>query len=156
MFGNYYELSELMSTEVEGCFLRQNAQSYVARVTVIVTPAEENSVFDSSDSEACRAKELTPAVPEDWKLGAKAGTLFALSVAGADSFHVEITRIVGTYIDTNPTIVCGAAARAVWEALSFHPSDSVVKWYEREVLTSWRHRDEIPDWSAQGRSFGVD
>jgi hypothetical protein len=75
---------------------------------------------------------------DDWKAGARIGVEFALSVVAAPPTRVLIDRISGLTTDTNPTIVGGAAALAVWKALAFSPPPDVLERLETVVFASWR------------------
>lgn len=75
---------------------------------------------------------------DDWKAGARIGVEFALSVMSSPPTRVLIDRISGLVTDTNPTIVGGAAALAVWEALAFSPPPDTLERLEAVVFASWR------------------
>jgi hypothetical protein len=83
---------------------------------------------------------------DDWKAGARAGVAFALSVAVTPAARVLIDRISGLVTDTNPIIIGGAAALAIWKALAFSPPPDVLERLEATVLTSWqRPANHVPE-----------
>ena len=90
--------------------------------------------------------EEVPAIGyDDWKNGARAGILFAVSLAGVACCRVDVRRMEGLSTDTNPTIVGYTAALAVWKALGFEPTSEMVEKLEAIVFSSWKKPyDEIP------------
>ena len=50
----------------------------------------------------------------------------------------------GLFTDTNPTVLAGAAAYAVWNALEFVPSSETVNHLESVIYKSWDKSDDEP------------
>ena len=100
---------------------------FFARVSVECTspPIE-------ADPPAC---SFTEDVPDTWRAAAIVGAAWALEIAGARVL-CRITAINGMHNDTNPTVVAIAAARAVWAATAFRPSDDLRKQVDDAVLAS--------------------
>lgn len=61
----------------------------------------------------------------DWIEASIYGLRYALKQADAEQGTWTIHRIVGLLVDTNPTFVAVAAARAAWKALNFSPPHEV-------------------------------
>lgn len=81
---------------------------------------------------------------DDWKRGAVRGVEFALTVADQRAV-VVIRRITGMITDTNPSIVAGAAALAIWDALEFTSDETVITTMESVVFRGWkRDNSDIP------------
>ncbi|UOQ69502.1 hypothetical protein MUN86_28070 (plasmid) [Hymenobacter volaticus] len=77
---------------------------------------------------------------DDWENGALAGLAYALHcLSGSQSYRIVVVDIIGTDVDTNPTIVALAALEGLWEALQYRASPA--QWEELEALArqSWQH-----------------
>jgi hypothetical protein len=61
----------------------------------------------------------------DWTDAAVAGCRYALDVASVTCGRWEIHRIVGLVVDTTPTFIAIAAARAAWNACDYRASETV-------------------------------
>lgn len=57
----------------------------------------------------------------DWQEASLYGLRYALAQAGVEQGRWTVDRIVGLLVDTTPTIVAVAAARAVWEVAEYTP-----------------------------------
>lgn len=79
-------------------------------------------------------------VPRAWKAAAVIGAAWAIEVAGV-RVVCRITTISGMPIDTNPTVVAIASARAVWATVGFTPSESLRQQVDQAVSSS----HEVPD-----------
>ncbi|UOG77402.1 hypothetical protein MTX78_23960 (plasmid) [Hymenobacter tibetensis] len=76
---------------------------------------------------------------DDWKNGAIAGLAYALHcLSNSQTYRIVVVDIVGTDVDTNPTIVALAALEGLWEALQY--SASPAQWEELEAMArqSWQ------------------
>ena len=120
----------------------------------VVSLTVENAVGIPSIDMACAGQgfasqgyiEEVPAHGyDDWQEGARAGVLYALSVAETEGAHVFVTKIEGLTTDTNPTIVGAAAALATWAALKFDAPKDVLERLEAQACSSWQlPHDSIP------------
>jgi hypothetical protein len=91
-------------------------------------------------------EEATALGYEDWKQGAMVGVEYALRQANCLDCTVVVTKIVGMFTDTNPSIVAVAAAMAVWQALNYKPTEPEEKKLEDIVFNSWNlPYDAIPE-----------
>jgi hypothetical protein len=128
----------------------KNRLPYFARVSLAVECASDSPELKFSCSGSGFTSqgyvEQVPATGyDDWKSGASAGILFALSVTRHTKCRMDIQGIEGRTTDTNPTVVGYAAALAVWKALHFEPSSEVIEKLETIVFNSWnRPCNEIP------------
>jgi|GEM_PF-2467187 len=134
----------------EGRFRRiHNGVPHCAIVEATVIPTENETLIAID----CQGKgwerqgwleDASPIGYDDWKAGAARGAEFALNIAQRTA-NVTINRITGMITDTNPSTVCGAAAHAVWNALSYMPDGHVVKTMDDIVFRGWkRSSDDIP------------
>jgi hypothetical protein len=112
----------------------------IVEATVVPTAAETSITVECKGNGWERQGWLEDASAigyEDWKAGATRGVQFALEIAQRTA-KVTISRITGMITDTNPSTVCGAAAHAVWNALSYSPDDSVVVTMDEVVFRGWK------------------
>ena len=93
---------------------------------------------------ACALTEADPGPPacagnvaaaHPWTPAAIAGVTWALEVAGVQA-ACTVTEVEGTVIDTNPTLVAIAAARATWASLAFTPDEALAARIEDAILDS--------------------
>lgn len=73
---------------------------------------------------------------KDWFEGAIYGANYGLETAKVPNAKITIIRIIGQCADTTPTTVAAATAFAVWKAVNFQPSNSLVKLIEEMVEKS--------------------
>lgn len=100
---------------------------FFARVSVEFAPQPSET--------AAPVCSFTEDVPETWKAAAIVGTAWGLEIAGIRA-SCRVIAINGMPNDTNPTVVAIAAARAVWSALRFKPSEALHTSVEEAVLSS--------------------
>lgn len=121
-----------------------NKISHYAEIELIIDTQFQGSdiVFDLH----CRPDEYQPA--HSWKEGAKEGVIFAMNQCQILFYHVIIKRISGTDVDTNPTIVGGAAIYAIWKAYHFDDIEEKNR-IDSIIYTSWRNPiNAIPDFNV--------
>lgn len=122
---------------------------HFARVCVRLLPAEcaEVRIDASACTGAFEAEQPSRPIPSSWLAGATSGISMACQVAALPAIVVEIEVIEGTITDTNPTIVAVAAAKAVWNAVSFEVAPSLWAELDDQVRqSSHRHPDHVLEW----------
>ena len=128
----------------EGRFLRQRPPAFAARVQIeIETEVTESIILFYHQGESLQDEISTLGyIGCEWRVGAVVGIEYALRICGVPPCQIKITRILGSHMDTNPTIVAGAAIDAVWKAFDFQPPEEIKNKVEQQVLHSWRLPDQ--------------
>ena len=117
--------------EKEGRFIARNEKhTYGGRVLIEV---KINSALIEKIDTALVAKVGY----EDWIAGVREGIEFALATINMPSISIQVTRILGQDMDTNPSILAAAGADAVWRSLNFTPTDTQRKFIELVAFDSW-------------------
>ena len=120
---------------------------HFAKIELLVdfTAQEKQVVF--APSLLLEKEKHTKPFREAWMRGAEVGITFAMKQCNISSYIVTITKIEGTYVDTNPTIVGAAAIDAIWKLYHFEDLEKK-NMVEEIVRASWkRSEDDVPDFS---------
>jgi hypothetical protein len=117
---------------VEGKFLRQRKDLICAAiVTLSIKEGIQNTIIQVG-------WDPSPYVGyDDWKQGAVVGIEYALTKTGSlQQYEIEVKNIVGTDVDTTPTIVAIAAVLATWQGLNYKFTQEELQQLETAAIAS--------------------
>ena len=119
--------------KIEGKFLRQNkGKGFAARIKMEISESE-NEIIEFSKITDANNRNLHP----NWLKGAEIGVKFALGKILNKKYHIKINEIIGTYTDTNPTIIGTATIFGIWNYLGMKIEEIEIERLTYLTLNSW-------------------
>ena len=128
----------------------KNGIGYVAIVNmeVVPNPAGKNEIIECYPGKIFNSEGYVEQFPphKPWKLAARLGLEYAFSFVDTN-WKVSMTKIVGSNVDTNSTIVGYTVMRAFFDRINFKLDEKKIILLEDFVLSSWKksYKELIPN-----------
>jgi hypothetical protein len=128
---------------IEGSFIRQTSKAgYFGKIKMEVTESNSNQI------ELINVKGWgNEKLEKSWIKTCEIGAQYAITKIQNKKYKIRIIQILGTTIDTNPTIIGTATIFGIWNFLNTQIPDSEIENLTKMTLQSNdKGINEIPDY----------